>query len=212
MTKPKISVIIPIYNVAPYLERCMHSLRMQTLADLQIICIDDCSTDNSRAVLELMAIKDPRIEIYSTKKNSGPGVARNIGLMHVRGEYIGFVDPDDWVEHSWYEKLYKAARANDYQVVVGNMKTVMANGRTFTGGGSDFDFLFATRPWRCIYESKFIADINAKFADAYIAEDSMFEVSVILNMKRAKIVRNVYYMHYENTRSSWIAASSKTEL
>lgn len=201
MTKPKISVIIPIYNVAPYLERCMHSLRMQTLADLQIICIDDCSTDNSRAVLELMAIKDPRIEIYSTKKNSGPGVARNIGLKHVRGEYIGFVDPDDWVEHSWYEKLYNAAQVDGCQVVVGNMKSVLADGKKVKLKSEDGEFLFGARPWRCIYESKFIMDIGANFGDGYLAEDTVFELPVILNMQSAKIVRDAFYFHFENQMS-----------
>ena len=104
---PKISVIIPVYNVEKYLPKCLDSLINQTLSDIEIICINDCSTDNSLEILEEYASKDERIKIIDLKENQGAAAARNKGLEIAKGEYLGFVDPDDYVDLNFYEELYK---------------------------------------------------------------------------------------------------------
>ncbi|MBR6722254.1 Stealth CR1 domain-containing protein [bacterium] len=121
MQNPKISIIVPVYNVEKYLQKCLDSLVNQTLKDIEIICINDGSTDNSLEILQEYAKKDKRIQIIS-KKNEGQGVARNIGIEHAQGEYLGFVDPDDWVELEMYEQMYNQAKNLNSEIVICDYK------------------------------------------------------------------------------------------
>lgn len=102
------SVILPVYNVEKYLRQCLDSLINQSYKDLEIICVNDCSPDGSLRILEEYAQKDSRIKIINQEKNQGQGVARNIGIQIAKGEYISFVDPDDWVELNMFEELHQA--------------------------------------------------------------------------------------------------------
>ena len=97
MEKIKISVIVPVFNAEKYLKMCLNSLVSQTLKNIEIICIDDGSTDNSLAILDKFKSKDDRIKIIK-QKNYGVSIARNNGISEAQGEYIGFVDADDWVD------------------------------------------------------------------------------------------------------------------
>lgn len=112
----KVSVIIPVYNVAPYLKQCLDSCINQTLSDIEFICINDGSTDNSMEILNEYASKDSRIKVLS-QENQGQGVARNRGIEISTGEYMAFVDPDDWVELDAYETLYNFAKEKNAKVV-----------------------------------------------------------------------------------------------
>lgn len=105
---PKISIIIPIYKVEKYLRFCLDSLCVQTLNDIEIICINDGSPDTCGEILKEYAKKDKRFHIIN-QENSGSGPARNNGIYHARGEFIGFVDPDDWVSPDYFEILYDRA-------------------------------------------------------------------------------------------------------
>ena len=109
MNNPKISVIVPIYNVEPYLRECLDSVVNQTFRDLEIICVNDGSTDGSPAILEEYAAKDSRIQIVN-KENGGLNSARNAGLERVTGEYFAIVDSDDWLDVTAYEKAYARAK------------------------------------------------------------------------------------------------------
>ena len=102
---PKISVIIPVYNVEDYLEECLDSIINQTFKDLEIICINDGSQDNSLNILEEYAEKDNRIKIITTK-NQGLSAARNRGLENITGDYVYFIDSDDYLELTAFEELY----------------------------------------------------------------------------------------------------------
>ena len=106
---PKISVILAVYNVEKYLSQCLDSLLAQTLDDIELICVNDCSTDNSYKILNEYALKDKRIKLICMDKNSGPGITRNTALEHVTGEYIAIVDPDDWVLPDYLMNLYQKA-------------------------------------------------------------------------------------------------------
>lgn len=107
-----VSIIIPIYNVAPYIERCLDSIANQTLSDLEVILVDDHGQDDSitiaRDYIQTHHLSTWRI--IETPSNSGPGVARNIGVEEATGEYIAFCDADDWVEPTMYEQLYHLAQ------------------------------------------------------------------------------------------------------
>ena len=108
MQNPKVSIIVPVYNAEKYLERCVNSLRNQTLKDIEIILVDDSSTDASLEICNQMAIDDSRIKVIH-KANEGAGLARNAALAIASGEYIGFVDSDDFVEFNMFETLYDKA-------------------------------------------------------------------------------------------------------
>ena len=112
-----ISVIVPIYNTLNYLQRCVDSIRRQTYKYLEIILVDDGSTDRSGAMAEKFALEDRRIKVFH-KENGGVSSARNLGIDKARGEYIGFVDSDDWIEMDMYEYLLKNALEQNADIAV----------------------------------------------------------------------------------------------
>lgn len=117
MTEPMLSIIVPVYKVEPYLQKCIDSILNQTFRDLELILVDDGSPDNCPAICDAAAEKDERVVVLH-RKNAGLSAARNAGLMAARGDYIGFVDSDDYVAPEMYEKLYAAMVCNDAQIAV----------------------------------------------------------------------------------------------
>lgn len=121
-----ISVIVPVYNVQPYLEQCVESIRTQTFCDLEIILVDDGSSDECPRLCDEYAAKDARIKVIH-KSNGGLSDARNAGVKIAVGEWIYFADSDDWLESDAIEKLYGFAITNDCNVVQGNMYYVYSD-------------------------------------------------------------------------------------
>lgn len=113
---PKVSVLVPVYNAQDYLEKCLSELAAQTLSDIEIIAIDDESTDGSPRILAQAAADDSRIRVVS-KPNEGYGKTINRGIAEARGEFIGIAEPDDYVERSMYQKLYRAAKRHGADLV-----------------------------------------------------------------------------------------------
>ena len=109
MTKPSLSIVVPVYNTEKYLKQCVDSLTSQTLNEIEIILVDDGSTDGSGAICDEYAAKDSRIKVIH-KENGGLGFARNSGLEMAQGEFVGFVDSDDWVDLDFFEKLLGKTR------------------------------------------------------------------------------------------------------
>ncbi len=103
-----VTIIVPVYNSSEYLSRCVDSILKQTYSDIELLLVDDCSTDNSFEVMQKYAGDDSRVRCFQTLKNSGPSTARNIGLDNARGEWISFVDSDDWLEEQYIERLFEA--------------------------------------------------------------------------------------------------------
>lgn len=173
---PKVSVIIPVYNTERHLEKCINSLLTQTLKDIEIILIDDCSTDKSLDILTTYQQKYPsKIKVISTKENKGPAGARNIGLDIANGEYIGFVDSDDYVTNDFYEKLLTACETTNSQIARTNIKLVCGN-IELTGLGR-----------KCLYDNNVI--INPKEHPRYLVIENpgctnkLFKKSLIGNNK-----------------------------
>lgn len=117
----KISVIIPVFNAESYLKRCLDSVLNQTLQDIEVICIDDCSTDNSFEILQNFAKMDTRLTILRNVENIGQGLTRNKGIDLSRGEYIAFVDCDDWIETDMYQVLYEKSNYKKYDLICCNL-------------------------------------------------------------------------------------------
>ena len=115
--RPKVSIIVPIYNMEKYLRRCLNSIVSQTLVQFEIIAVNDGSTDSSLEILTDLAANDIRISVVNIK-NSGVSSARNTGIQMARGEYIGFVDPDDWVDKRMYEEMFDTAKKDNADIVM----------------------------------------------------------------------------------------------
>lgn len=202
--KPKISVIVPVYNAQDYLERCLNSIINQTLKEIEIICINDYSSDNSLKILENYAKNDKRIKIINHKQNGGESKARNTGLENVHGEYIAFVDNDDEIDLDFYEKLYKKAtktgsditKARHYQIeydgrmgipqIHNNQEEIEENKLCFIGMW-----------WTAIYKTKLIKDNNIKLPqDFLISGDRIFLQKALLKANFVSTIDDTFYYHY----------------
>ena len=118
-TKPQLSIIVPAYKVEAYLPKCIDSILAQTFRDFELILVDDGSTDSTPAICDAAAAKDERVVVIH-QKNGGVSAARNAGLDAVRGDYIGFVDSDDYIEPEMYETLMRQMKADDSDIVICN--------------------------------------------------------------------------------------------
>ena len=117
MPHPKVSVIIPVYNTEPYLRECLDSVINQTLRDIEIICVDDGSTDGSLAILREYQEKDSRVSVYM-QPNLNAGAARNHGLRYAKGEYLSFLDSDDFFERNMLETAYEYAKRQNAEICI----------------------------------------------------------------------------------------------
>ena len=123
MGKIKVSVIVPVYNVEAYLDKCLYSLANQTIKDIEVIVVNDESPDNSQKIIDKYAKKYSHIHGYK-KKNGGVSDARNFGIEKAMGEYIAFVDGDDYVSYDMYEKMYNKAKSGNFDIVVCDLNYV----------------------------------------------------------------------------------------
>lgn len=209
----KVSVIVPVYNVEKYLKRCLDSLINQTLSDIDIICINDGSKDSSLQILEQYAQKDSRIVIYN-QENSGLSVARNTGLEHASGEYIGFVDSDDWVDLDFYEKLYNSAKNNNADIAVADFirehpnkkpkRLKLKEEKIYTTPEDKFMICKVHREgcvWNKIYRTEFIHSINLKFVSKMYYEDRDFTIRSLYFSKKLVTTPNTYYRYFVNPKS-----------
>src|SRR5690554_2626737 len=114
-----LSIIVPVYNMEQYIEKCIMSIFLQTYKNIEIILIDDGSTDNSGNLCDKYSVIDPRVKVIH-KENGGLSSARNAGLEVAMGEYIGFVDPDDWIEPTMYETMYSNIKKNKSEICICN--------------------------------------------------------------------------------------------
>ena len=222
----KVSVIIPVYNVEDYLEKCLESVLNQTLEDIEIICIDDCSTDNSLKILYNYSDNDSRVKVIENKKNRGQGFSRNIGIKHANGEYIAFVDSDDYLSLNLFETTFKRAKQLDLDLLL--FKSIAFDNETgkFTEDNkkylsieylNDFDKEVFTHedtkkvtcnitvsPWQKIYKKDFLYSNNILFPEDIIFEDEVFFYKSYLNAKRISLLDEYLYYYRVNRKNSTI--------
>ena len=127
--KPEISIIVPVYNVEKYLPKCLDSILASTFSDIEVILVDDCGQDGSRAICEQYAAKDTRVRVISNPHNMGVSAARNNGLDNARGKYISFIDSDDFIDVTMFEKLHAAMLREKVDMVGCNAWSVEENGK-----------------------------------------------------------------------------------
>ena len=220
---PEISVIVPVYNVEKYLSQCLESIINQTFSDIEIICVNDGSTDNSRQILEEYKLKDSRI-IIEDKANGGLSSARNTGLKAAKGRVISFVDSDDWIAPDMLEKLYNdmVFYNTDISICAVHLydeisKTVDDDdgyynlskfNRTFDNRAFSYrdtkPFLtdICVMAWNKLYRKSLIDKVNAKFPDGLIFEDGPFFYDLFFNTDRVSVVRDFLYYYRINRKGS----------
>ncbi|MBR2012080.1 MAG: glycosyltransferase family 2 protein [Alphaproteobacteria bacterium] len=193
----KLSVIIPCYNVAPWVDRCLLSVTNQSLTDMEIICIDDKSTDNTLEILKLCAKNDLRIRILENDENMGVGYSRNRGIDAAQGEFVGFVDPDDWIESDFYKKLIKTAEKTQTPVVCGDVIEHPIKGKPFKINiPVKENFHHFKYHYSAVYLRDMLNRYNLHYPNLCIGEDSVFESMVKTHMpKPIRHVRGTAY-HY----------------
>lgn len=166
---------MPIYNTAAYLPRCIESIVNQTYNDLQIILVNDGSTDNSGAIAEEWRAKDTRIEVYH-QANQGQSVARNTGLDHAKGEYISFVDADDYIDHDYIATMLQAADETTDCVQIG-YRRIRLDGKRIKVC-TPAHFYQYTVPWARLYRRDFIETHALRFPKGMIYEDVVFSIDL----------------------------------
>ena len=195
---PKISIILAVYNVEKYLNQCLDSLVNQTFKDIEIICTDDGSTDNSLNILKEYQSRDSRIKIIE-QENQGPGVARNNAIEAASGKYIMIVDPDDWLELNACELAYNQIEQNDNDFVMFDWKICDdETGKTVEEEGHFLPYKdILEKPhinvhelktnyiqngftWGKIYNREFIQKNHIKFLNLYLGEDVPFIVLALV--------------------------------
>ncbi len=224
---PKISVIIPVYNVEKYIPDCLDSLCNQTLTDIEIICINDGSTDGSLKILQEYAEKDNRIIIIN-QENQGQGVARNNGIDIASGEYIAFVDPDDFIDLDSFGVVYSKFKETnvdiiqfDYQTCDENKNfmeyhTLSKEMKKVLGFNLNDNQVFCLKDFKqanfiitrwCatdkIYSTNFIKQNNIKFSPSKNGEDNIFSFSSTLLANKILYI-NKYLYHYRMRQGSAI--------
>ncbi len=219
---PKVSILIPIYNVEKYLRMCLESVVHQTLKDIEIVCINDGSTDSSPVILREFADKDPRIVVIN-KENSGYGASMNLGLEKATGEYIGIVEPDDFVSLDMFEVLYeKAAAFNldfikaDYYCFKGNSfgdlemvynklsKKPEDYNTVFNPSAEPKTLRYKMHTWTGIYDRAFINRYNIRHNESPGAsfQDNGFWFQTFIYAKRAMIMDKPLYMYRSDNPNS----------
>lgn len=194
-------MIVPCYNVERELARCIDSLLDQTLREIEILCIDDKSTDNSLTILRDYGEKDFRIKIIALENNNGVSVARNQGLTNATGEYIGFVDPDDFIDRDFYEKLYSRATETKSDIIKGEVLVEDHDGHTRPFGPKHNDIAknkhnFYSAFWSAIYKCQFLEKHKIDFPlGITVNQDIVFLIKCVTLAKQIDLVHDTKY-HY----------------
>lgn len=210
----KISVIIPVYNSEKYLDRCIESLISQTMKEIEFIFIDDGSSDNSKFIIKKYKELDERI-ILIEKENGGVSSARNLGIINAKGEYLAFVDSDDWIDLNMYEELYNIATINKCECVMCSIveekeykefekidikkNSVIEDILNFP----DFFKVVCGSACKGIYSKKLIDENNIRFPlGIKLSEDKIFNFYFLSRVKRFYYTDKYFYHYFNNCISS----------
>lgn len=208
--QPKVSVIIPVYNVEAFLPQCLDSVLSQTLEDVEVICVNDGSPDNCQAILDRYAQKDKRVRVIQ-QENAGQSSARNRGMDVSTGEYIAFVDSDDFIEPEMMEALYSRAKEVDADIAIADFYLY----NDLTGETGDYrDRLLYLRlknrvvtlneepelvqcigVWDRICKRSLLVDNNIRFPEGLVYEDHLFTVQALVAAKRVTVMPDKLYYY-----------------
>jgi glycosyltransferase involved in cell wall biosynthesis len=218
--KIAISVVIPVYNASKFIKDTLDSVCAQTLTNIEIICMNDCSTDNSLEILNSYAERDSRIHVYSNQVNSGSAIARQNVFPYIKGKYIAFIDSDDIIDNDYLFKLYEKTKKDDYDIVCSNVKFHALDGKIeicdfptiYNDGSVDIlklmtKFLISVQKtdnlrrvmlfgvWAKIYKTEFILKEQIVFTSEREVsnEDFLFNLQAFLKANKVAYVSDTYY-------------------
>lgn len=217
MSNILVSIIVPIYNTGEYLYKCLESIVNQNLQEIELILIDDGSTDNSGEICDYYSEKDKRVCVIH-KKNEGVSIARNVGIQAAKGEYIGFIDSDDWIEKEMYQELYYHAKETGADIVMcdactmydDNKKeedTIFSLNESVLLNKKEITSLnlreIAGSACRCIYKKELLEGHAVQFPIGLpLSEDRIFNLNAMGNSERFYYLKKAYYNRYMRTGSA----------
>ena len=221
MSTPKISVIIPVYNASRYLRQCLDSVLEQTLRNIEVICVDDGSTDDSLTIIREYCQNDSRINVISIK-NQGAGAARNVGLKMAKGEYLSFLDADDFFENDMFSLMYERGHSNNADVVICNSNqfnnthnqfkpylpikwvNIPHKNAKFTAEnitGNIFE-TFVGWAWDKLFRRSFINDFSLEFQEQRTTNDLYFVYSSLIHANSIVLVDRILVHQRVDLKSS----------
>ena len=223
---PKVSIIVPVYNVEKYLSQCLDSIIGQTLPEIEAICINDCSSDNSLSILQKYASQDQRFKVINLPENHGVGYVRNIALEHVTADYLMYLDPDDWLEPNACEQAYNQIKTYGNDFAFFNYSTYYeAKGKKYCNHNK-FQLLLAEKDtnhinlnkllkpfevssesWFKIYKTDFIKNNHIEFSEHYAFGDRLFYYRAFIASNNVSVI-NKSLVNYRKRKGS-ITTNSK---
>ncbi|MCH5191665.1 MAG: glycosyltransferase family 2 protein [Oscillospiraceae bacterium] len=229
MSDIKITAIMPVYKVEDYICKAIDSLRSQTLTDWELIAVDDGSPDDSGKICDEYAAKDSRITVIH-KKNGGAPSARNAAIPKARGEYLYFMDSDDWAEPTMFEDMYRVAKENDAQLVVAGyyIDTYYSDKEFYTQeqclpskafvsqqefreyAHEMFDKNLLYTPWNKLFKRDYIIDNNIRFKNTFW-DDFPFNLDVVRDVERVVLMEQKYY-HFMRARAESETAKYRSDM
>lgn len=222
---PLLSLVVPVYNVAPFLERCLASLAAQNLDGMEIVCVDDGSTDDCPAILARYAARHAQMRVIR-QDNGGLSAARNTGLAHISGEYLAFVDSDDWIEPGYYRRLLELARTKNLDMAHGNamyhfegrredhpiyrdaLSTEVMPGREVLRRRLAEKTLLHM-VWMHLYRRDFIERLGMRFVPRLYHEDVLWTTRALLEARRVAYDPAPGYFYRQRIRPLAADASDK---
>ena len=206
---PKVSVIVPVYNVEKYIEKCLNTLVNQTLQDIEIIVVNDGATDNSEKIINEFLEKYPEKIVYLKKENGGLSDARNFGIPYAKGEYIAFVDSDDYVETFMYEEMYEIAKKENSDMVECDFIWEYPNkSRIDTGEIYNNKKEMAQKvrvvAWNKLIKKSILDETKIEFPKGYRYEDLEFTYKLIPYLDKVSFLKKpcVHYIQRDNSISN----------
>ena len=205
----KVSIIVPFYNVENYIEKCLQSLVNQTLEDIEILLVNDGSQDGTEVIAKQFVEKYPNKIIYLEKENGGLSDARNYAIPHAKGEYIAFLDSDDYVETNMYEEMYKKAKKEDLDYVECDFlweypdKTLESKGKRYSNKKEMFIYTRVVA-WNKLIKREIVQDNHLEFPKGYRYEDVEFFYKLLPLIHHYGIIQKpfVHYVQRENSISN----------
>lgn len=201
--KLMVSIIVPVYNAEASIEKCIYSILKQSYKNLEIIVINDGSTDNSLNKLKELESADKRIKVV-TKENEGVSVTRNLGVQIACGDYVMFIDNDDFVEENYVETFFNGIHSDRLNIVIGGYKRVTLEGKvSFSDFPRDAKWgkFVILAPWAKIFDLKFLRSNQIIFLDYPIGEDVYFNISAFSKTTRIKAIDYIGYNWVYNETS-----------
>lgn len=220
--QPSVSIIIPVFNVENYINQCVESIGAQTFKNFEIIIVDDCSNDGTLKILESLHNKYPNISIYKTDKPSGsPATGRNIGLQKAKGDYILFVDGDDWLDSNYLELLYNSIKKNNSDICFSNGFKNHLNSkqsqRYYKENYLDADdelrgFHESFMLWDKLFSRKFLVDNNLFISELQASEELNFIIKAYYLSKRSVVSKGNYGYNYRRLNDRSVTKSKRMVL